>query len=169
YFRGELDDSAAWLERALAAAEARQYWWVLSQALNTKSLILKARGRMEEGVALLMHALRIAEEHNIADAMSRAFFNLANELLVDDRSEEALEYDIRNLELARLLGKQNDERTAQIHLVLNYVSLGRWEETDRLLEEIPLTDDAEQPAAEVIIHSAAMVMLFATGRLEELE
>jgi predicted ATPase/class 3 adenylate cyclase len=167
FFRGELDESAAWVERALAAAEARQYYWVLSQALNTKSLILKARGRLEEGVALLKHALYIAEEHAITDARARAMFNLAIELLIDDRPEEALEYDNKHLELTRLLGNKGDERMTQVHLVLDYEALGRWDEVDRLLTEIPLTEDPERAPMEVILHSAALPVLINRGQLEE--
>jgi tetratricopeptide (TPR) repeat protein len=169
YFRGELDESAAWAERALVVAEAQQYAWVLSQALNTKSLVLMSRGRMEEGFALLKHALSIAEQHDLPDAISRALFNLASELYMDDRCEEALEYDIRHLEHARLLGARTDERMTQIHLVLNYGNLGRWGEVDSVLEEVPLPEEAEQSPVEVVVHGVAAPTLLYRGRLDEME
>jgi tetratricopeptide (TPR) repeat protein len=169
YFRGELDESAAWAERALEVAEAQKYPWALSQALNTKSLVLKARGRMEEGFALLKHALSIAEQHDLPDAISRALFNLAADLQGDDRCEEALEYDIRHLEHARLLGARSDERRTQIHLVQNYVNLGRWGEVDSVLEEMPLPEQPEQSPVEVAVHGAAAPTLLYRGRLDEME
>jgi class 3 adenylate cyclase/tetratricopeptide (TPR) repeat protein len=169
YFRGELHESMAWAERAMAVAEARQYWWVLSQVLNTKSLVLRASGRMEEGIALLKHALYIAETHDIPDALSRAQFNLANELMVDDHYEEALEYDLKNLELARRLGQKNEQTMAQVHVALEYMFLGRWDDLDRLREEVPFTDAPDQPAMEVTLHSAAVSVLLRRGQLQEME
>jgi class 3 adenylate cyclase/tetratricopeptide (TPR) repeat protein len=169
YFRGELDDAARWVEQALAVAEPQQYPWVVSQALNTKSLVLKARGRSEESMALLKHALTIAEDHEIPDAISRAQFNLANELMVDDRYEEALAYDLKNLELALRLGRKNDATMAQVHMALDYMFLGRWDDLDRLLQEMPLTDSPDQPPMEIVVHSAGVSVLLRRGRIEELE
>ena len=67
-------------------------------------------------MALLKHALTIAADHEIPDAISRAQFNLANDLMVDDRYEEALAYDLKNLELALRLGRKNDATASQVHL-----------------------------------------------------
>jgi class 3 adenylate cyclase/tetratricopeptide (TPR) repeat protein len=169
YFRGELDESFAWAERALVVAEAQQHPWVLSQALNTKSLVLSARGRMEEGLGLLKHALTIAEQHNLSDAISRGLFNLGNVLFLDDRCREALEYDTRHLEHARLLGVKEDELMTQSHLVQNYVNLGRWAEVDSLLEEVPLPEGTNPSPMEVVIHAAGLPILLHRGKLEELE
>ena len=170
YFRGELDLSEKWLERALEAAEARLYPWVLSQALNTKSLILHARGRHQEGAALLRHALRVAEENDLPEAISRALFNLANDAGVSDRYREALEYDTRNLELVRLLGKRPQERMAQIHLVFDHTFLGHWDEVRRLLDEVPLTEEtvANEPAT-AFLHASALPVLVNQGSLDEAE
>jgi tetratricopeptide (TPR) repeat protein len=169
YFRGELDLAAQWLERALEAAEARLYPWVLSQALNTKALVLRARGRHQEGMALLKHALSVAEEHGIPDAINRATFNLANQLGTRDRYQEALGYDIRNLELSRMLGKRVDERMAQIHLVFDYMYLGRWDDVRRLMDEVPLPEDPKADPITVFIHGAAILMLVQQGALAEAE
>ena len=169
YFRGELDDAARWVEQALAVAEPQQYPWVVSQALNTKSLVLKARGRSEESMALLKHALTIAEEHDIPDAISRAQFNLANDLMIDDRYEEALAYDLKNLELALRLGRKNDATMAQVHVALDYMFLGRWDELDRLLGEVPLTDSPDQAPMEIVLASAGVSVLLRRGRVEDLE
>ena len=170
YFRGEMELSEKWLERALEAAEARLYPWVLSQALNTKSLVLKARGRHHEGMALLRHALLVAQEHDIPDAISRALFNLANEFQIWDRYREALDYDTRNLELVRLLGKRPQERMAQIHMVFDHMFLGHWDEVRRLLDEVPLTDEvlAAEPAT-AYLHGGAILMLVSQGALDEAE
>ena len=52
------------MEEALEVAESLWLPDILSDALNTKSLILAALGRPEEGLALLERALAIALEHD---------------------------------------------------------------------------------------------------------
>ncbi len=169
YFRGELDDAFGWVERALAAAEARLYFEVLSQALNTKSLILRGRGRWEESIALLHHALAVAIEHDLPDAIERARFNLASELGTRDRSGEALEQDLRNLELAQRLGHRDQVEMLRIHLVLDYGSLGRWTEVREILDASPLPDDPKQDPIGVSTHAGAIIVLANQGKLEECE
>jgi class 3 adenylate cyclase/tetratricopeptide (TPR) repeat protein len=170
YFRGELDEAGRWTDSALVAAEAQLYPWVLSQALNTKSLILRARGRSEEARALLRHALYLAEEHDIPDALSRALFNLADELANRDEFQQALELDLRNRELARLIGDQTAIGMAQIHLVFDYMGLGRWDAVMELLAAVPLPEDApEQEPVVVFMHSGAINVLVNRGELDEAE
>ncbi|TMK76436.1 MAG: zinc-ribbon domain-containing protein [Actinobacteria bacterium] len=169
YFRGELDLSSHWIERALDAAEAGLYYEVLSQALNTKSLILRARGRIQEGLALLQYALAIALEQDLPDAISRARFNLANEYMTQDLHEEALEQDLRNVELVRLIGKRDLEVLGQIHLVFDYTALGRWDEVEGLLEEFPLQEDPNADPIRAIIQTAGLVTLANRGKLDRLE
>jgi predicted ATPase/class 3 adenylate cyclase len=169
YFRGELDLSSHWIERALDAAEAGLYFEVLSQALNTKWLLLRARGRSQEGLALLQHALAIALEHDLPDAINRARFNLASEYGTQDRYEEALEQDLRNLELAQRLGNRDQAGMIQIHLALDYVGLGRWEEMQRLLDAVPVPLDPTEDPIAVTVHAVGIMMLVHQGKLDQAE
>ena len=68
------------IETALELAEALSLPEVLSQALNTKAIILVSHGRQAEGLALLRYALEVALEHDKPSAALRAYYNLADPL-----------------------------------------------------------------------------------------
>jgi len=53
FFKGNLEQAAAWIDPALAIAERLGLPELLSQALNTKHLVLASTGRPEEAMALL--------------------------------------------------------------------------------------------------------------------
>src|SRR5207302_2225695 len=99
YFVGEPEVSMEWVERALVAAESGGYVGVISQALNTKSLIYHSRGRWEEARALLHHSLALAERNDLTSPLMRALFNLANDAAIWDRWEEARRLDERHMEM----------------------------------------------------------------------
>src|SRR5439155_18522962 len=101
---------------------------LLSQALNTKSLILLGRGRLEEGLGLLKHALEIALEHDRAAAATRAYFNLAHGYAVRDRWQDALAVDREGLALARKRGLRHDELQFLHHLGADLYVVGEWDE-----------------------------------------
>jgi predicted ATPase len=100
-------DAALALERldfALAYAEDHELPEVLSQALNTKSLILAARPH--ESRALLNEALAIALEHDLTAAALRAYNNLVVSSYTSDRPDEAGRLAREGLELARSRGNR---------------------------------------------------------------
>jgi class 3 adenylate cyclase/predicted ATPase len=100
-------DEALALERldfALAYAEDHELPEVLSQALNTKSLILAARPH--ESRALLNEALAIALEHDLTAAALRAYNNLVVHSFTSDRPDEAGRLAREGLELARSRGNR---------------------------------------------------------------
>ena len=163
YFRGELDIASSWVDRALEAGEELALPEVLSQALNTKSLIIRTRGHEEEAQALLKHALDIAIENDLPNATGRALNNLADTFLVQDRVEEALLHDSRNFELSARRGDRPGQMTAMIHLVIDYVALGRWDEAMSLLTGLPLQPE---DLWITIIQSAAIPVLVSRGELE---
>jgi tetratricopeptide (TPR) repeat protein len=104
FFSGDLERSIERLEFALGIAERLFLPEVLSNALNTKSLVLNTTGRMEESRALLRHALEIAKEHGSTGAIFRAYYNLFLE-----GPDAAFEHGQRGLELARRLGNRRWE------------------------------------------------------------
>jgi class 3 adenylate cyclase/tetratricopeptide (TPR) repeat protein len=167
YFQGELDIGMRLVERALKAAEERRYPWVLSQTLNTKGAILRSYGRLEEPMALLKHALAIAEEHDLPDARLRALFNLADDELHRDRYANALAYDLANLELAERMGLRNDIVMANVHLVFDNWLLGRWDEVRRLRQETPLPERVQDDPAIGLLHAAGAVPAVEQGSIEE--
>ena len=60
FFTGRHDEAMARNELALEIAESLELPEVLSHGLNTKALILSARGRPEEAWLLMRHALEVA-------------------------------------------------------------------------------------------------------------
>ena len=136
WFTGDAEGAEEPLEFALEIAESLVLPEVLSEALNTKNLLLRSRGRMQEAVAVLRHARLIAQEHDIASALFRAQYNLAYYTGGADRYEEALRLDEEGLQLARKRGDRGWERAFEGHIRENSFFLGAWEKIDPSDEEI---------------------------------
>ena len=103
-FRGDEKLALARLDFALHYAEDHELPEVLSQALNTKSLVLAER--RHESRALLNEALAIALEHDLTAAALRAFNNLVVVSIITDKPDEALRLAREGLELARSRGSR---------------------------------------------------------------
>jgi predicted ATPase/class 3 adenylate cyclase len=168
YFRGQLAEATEWVERSLEVAEAEEYWAVLSQSLNTKSLILGTRRRHHEAAALLRHALAIAEEHQLPEAMMRALFNMANDAQVWERWDEAVALDLRHEEMAVRLGDRTDEALSRVHLVIDFAAMGRWDDAVAILDSLP-PQSTDEPESYKILRSTAVPVLVGRGRLDEAE
>ena len=93
YFSGRVDDSMERNELALEIAEELVLPDVLSHGLNTKSLILYARGRLIEATVLMRYALDFALMHDRSEAALRAYNNLTSFLAPEDL-REALEHTV---------------------------------------------------------------------------
>jgi class 3 adenylate cyclase/tetratricopeptide (TPR) repeat protein len=168
FFRGDYDVALKLADQALELADPRQYWAVLSEALNTKSLVLDMRGRSEESIALLQHALDLAVEHAIQSSLSRARFNLAFFLWARDRLDEALEQDLSDLAHARLLGNRLAEALVDLHLVGDYWALGRWDDVIRMLAETPLPPEVTKEHNLLVSkHLIGIYTLVPRGDLEQ--
>jgi class 3 adenylate cyclase/tetratricopeptide (TPR) repeat protein len=126
YFEGDRERAFEQVEVALGMAEALRLPELLSQALNTKSLILSST-RPEESLALLRHALEIALEHDLAAAVLRAYFNLSYTAFQRERWDEALELLERGLALARTRGERAAEWRALANLVDGLQYAGEWD------------------------------------------
>jgi class 3 adenylate cyclase/tetratricopeptide (TPR) repeat protein len=137
FFSGQTEAATEPIETALDIAESLWLPEVLSQALNTKSLTLLARGRPQECVALLEYALKIALENDIPSAALRAYFNLAELSIQYDRFEEGRDHVERGLVLARRVGNASWERRL---LGQNYplYALGEWDLLLERAEQLPL-------------------------------
>jgi class 3 adenylate cyclase len=146
YFMGKVDRATERIEQALEMAESLWLPEVLSQALNTKSLILlTSKGRPEEGLALLRHALQVALDNDVPSAAQRAYYNLSNLLYYRDRHDLSLEYARDGLALARRYGEREWEWNFLSELVSVLFLVGDWEQALATTAEIPPLE--ELPAA----------------------
>jgi class 3 adenylate cyclase/predicted ATPase len=136
FFLGELDAGAAEIEIALEIAEALSLPDVLSEALNTKGLILGAHGRHEEEQALLKHALTLALEGGVATSAMRAYNNLSYITMNSDRYDEARRYQEEGLMLGARLGFRGQVYFLQAHLEWNRFQRGEWEGFEAVIDEM---------------------------------
>jgi class 3 adenylate cyclase/tetratricopeptide (TPR) repeat protein len=127
FFAGERERAWEHVELALDIGEEHGDLALVSHALNTKSLLLKV-SRPHERRALLREALRVAEEHDLTEAMLRAINNLI--ILADevDRPDEAEELFERGVEVARARGHRGQLVWFRTGLITNLIERGEWEE-----------------------------------------
>ena len=168
WFTGNPEASIEPLEFALEIAESLFLPEVLSEALNTKNLLLINTGRRQESEALLRHSLRIAQEHGIQTSAFRAQFNLAYHISGEDRYEEAMELDREGLEQARRRGDRGWAWAFTGHFVQTNYLLGNWDELEFTDEEIVERLEAGTRARLDVI--AVLPSLYLkTGRLDRLQ
>ena len=136
FFNGETERAMEWIERSLEIAEALDLQEILSDALNTKSLVMLTFGRGSEATGLMRHALAIALEHDKPTAAQRAYNNLADLSDYDDRYPEAERMVGEGLSLARRVGNWYWESSLLGHVYPKY-ALGRWDDLMASLDEIP--------------------------------
>ncbi len=136
FFHGDPDLALQRIEAALEIAEALGAPEILSEALNTKAIILAGRGRRHEGLALLPYALELALEYEKPSAALRAHFNLGDTLCHVDRYEEAANTVRDGLALARRIGDRRWEWSllGQLYPVF---SLGAWDELEEMVGQLP--------------------------------
>jgi len=139
YFRAT-DDSTVRaalhpIDRALEIAEAGRLGSILSDAMNTKSLILDSLRRPEESSALLEHALTVALEHDAVPAALRAYTNLSNFMWGRDRYAEARSFEERARELAQRTGYRGAWWFISGHVAHILYLTGAWDELETLWRE----------------------------------
>jgi tetratricopeptide (TPR) repeat protein len=127
-FGGELDEALPMLEQALTILEHEQAWVALADALVTRGIYLIWRGRQQEGVGVLRHALALAEEHDATSVALRARMNLTQISLESDQLARAVDQAHEVLALARERGDRALERKAHGILTWPLAVLGRWDE-----------------------------------------
>ncbi len=127
FFAGDLTLAMERVETALEIAEAEDLPEVLSQALNTKSLILQGRGRRVEAGALLERALQVALDNDKPSAALRAYNNLVDMKTSEDRYQHAQDVIDEGLALARRVGNRTWEQFLCGQAYPLYC-LGRWDD-----------------------------------------
>jgi predicted ATPase len=165
YFAGDHDLAAERIDVALGIAEAFLLQHVLTEALTTAALIASARGRNEQALGLVSHALKLALEHDQTEAAYRAYNNLATFLSDWDRYEESREHLDRGLALVRRLGDRAREWLLLDSFVDTLVLAGEWERALAAIEQIPEAQFAEQMIASPL--SAGITIRCHRGQLLE--
>jgi tetratricopeptide (TPR) repeat protein len=161
FFLGEIDAAAERVDRALEIAESLGLPEVLSEALNTKHLVLDAEGRHEEALALLQRAYAIALEHDLGASQRRALINLAYQFVARDDYERARRVDLEGLELSRKWGDRDSETLFLQHLSSQALMMGDWVEVLRLSEEM---DEVVPDGARPLVRLQALPQLLAARR-----
>ncbi|MDP9342774.1 MAG: AAA family ATPase [Actinomycetota bacterium] len=166
YFMGQLELAGERTETALEIAEPRWLPEVISEALNTKALIVLAHERREEAMALLHHAVQLALENDLPPAAMRGYVNLSDLLQGRDRYEEALEYRRLGVALARKTGSRFQELLLVGEVAYTLSMMGRWDDAVAQAAEAP---EAEASGAGALSQFAALTDILAgRGELDEL-
>ncbi len=167
FLLGDLDGIDEPLEYALDAAESLILPDVVSDALNTKGMLVAQRGRREEGLGILRHGLDVALEHDLPEAAFRGYFNLSFLLAGRDRWADATAADEAGLELARRRGNRQWEESFNSHLRGNGFVLGDWDAADLPVAELEETEwDALAWSVRLDYANAALSLNVERGRLE---
>jgi len=168
FFLGRLDDAWDRLEVALRTAEAMWLPDVLSEALNTKALVLSTRDRPEESLALLTRSLELAREGDVPHSALRAYSNLSNHMMELERWDDAATYQEEGGKLAERVGLRSSWWFLQQHVGFRLLARGRWDEVLAMIEGLPAPeDDPAVLAGRDGLAWAAMQISTRRGRLED--
>ncbi len=144
HFQGDDETAKQRIELALEIAEEHGFAAVLSEALNTKALLLM--GRPNESRALLREALAIALQHDLVTQALRAYNNLVVIALNEDRDEEARGATEAGFELARSRGDRQFAVSLGIGLIADLLMDGDWDSAFALADELPLEVQTATPS-----------------------
>jgi class 3 adenylate cyclase/tetratricopeptide (TPR) repeat protein len=137
YFSGRVDEAMTRNELALDIGEALLLPEVISHGLNTKGLLLNARGRHQEAELLLRHALDLALAHDLWEAATRAYGNLLFLVgPVGDRWREALELSRSGAARASRIGDETGRLWLEGWVTGVLVNLGEWDEAVAMRESL---------------------------------
>jgi class 3 adenylate cyclase/tetratricopeptide (TPR) repeat protein len=166
-FSGRTDEAFDRIEMALGLAETLRLPEVLSQALNTKSMLLyPSRSRPEEGMVLLRRALEIALENDLGSAALRAYNNMGAHMNFRDRHQDELDAAMGGVDLARRLGNRFWELVLIDGSIGPLTYLGRWDEAVAVGTEVLEAPDFASLRGS-LLNSLAVVQVFVErGMLE---
>jgi class 3 adenylate cyclase/tetratricopeptide (TPR) repeat protein len=136
HFQDDDETAAERIEFALELAERHGFPVVLSEALNTKALLLE--GRPNESRALLREALAIALQHDLVEQALRAYNNLNVYAFNEDRLEESRALTEAGFELARSRGDRQFAVQFGMSLIGDLLWDGDWDGAFALADELPL-------------------------------
>ncbi len=164
FFTGRHDEAMARNELALEIAESLELPEVLSHGLNTKALILSARGRPEEAWLLMGHALQVALTHDLSAAAIRAYINSTSFVAMRNREREALELALRGRELARKVGDRDTEGFLDNWVRTIRSALGEW---DAVMADDHSPEAEARKRMDAFLQGSVVPILAARGELVE--
>ena len=154
------------LEEALKVSEALWMPDILSDAMNTKGLILGSLERPEEGLGLLERALVVALDNDAPLASIRAFTNLSNEMWQRDRIADAHDFGERGRALCERTGYRGNWWFLTGHEAGVLSWTGRWDELQTLWEELDDRRDEPSVASGAFMIDAHWISVLVHGRAE---
>ena len=158
-FEGDTAKALERVEMALKIAEDLVLPRVLSQALNTKALLL--RSHPHEGRGLMREALAIALDHDLLVEALRAYNNLIVIENEADRPHEAAKHVRAGFDLARSRGQmQFTIGFGLTGLVSELLEQGQYDEAFAFAEQLPL------PAHLVVPSHAFGALMLARAAVE---
>jgi class 3 adenylate cyclase/tetratricopeptide (TPR) repeat protein len=146
---GNPDEARTHLERALLVAEAFELHDLLCEAMARQAVLLQTMGRPVEARVLLEEAVAVAEEHSLTEQLSLSTVNLTD-FRINRDLPGARESGEASLLAARRLGDRARESLGACNLMLVHLFAGRWDELERLGEELLAAGGDQRPDAELI-------------------
>jgi class 3 adenylate cyclase/tetratricopeptide (TPR) repeat protein len=140
YFLGEFDEALRRTELSLEMAERDGLLDVIAYALDTKGILLAARGRLLESQILELAAVRIATEQNLPSA-TVITGNAGATLEESDQPEAALALYEQGEAISRRLGNRRGAGYNLLARAQVLIELGRWEEAAGLLHQYMEVDE----------------------------
>jgi class 3 adenylate cyclase/tetratricopeptide (TPR) repeat protein len=138
-FMGNREKAAERIEFAIDVAERLWFPDVISEALNTKSIILIKRP--QESLALQERSLQIALDNDAHAAALRAYYNLGDRAMWDDLWDRALDMAREGNALSRRVGDIYYHLFFQSMMLSALFLKGEWDEMQRVLDEMPSARD----------------------------
>jgi class 3 adenylate cyclase len=161
-FEDESGEAGQLFDEALEMLELQRAMPVLAEALVRRATYLAVNYRREEGIAVLRHALGLAEEQHQSSVALRARYTLAGISLDADRLADALNEATDGLALARERGDRPWERAMMGQAIPALAVMGRWDEALPLaLSLTSRTDDSQA------VFGAVYLAMIAAARGDE--
>ena len=133
YFDGDLEGSAAAMERALGGFERAKAWDRFRQAIGVRAYVLNGLGRDREAAILRRGILAMAQEEHDLQSVARAMLALA---LYRDEPRQVVEQSLEAAEVARRGGYGETEMTALANALESAVETGAWRTADELIADL---------------------------------
>jgi len=157
FYAGDLKRAREHIELALDVAEEHGDTALLSQGLNTKSLLLD-KSRVHERHALLQEALHVAEQHDRTEAILRAVNNLIVLAFERDLSEEADRLLERGLAVSHARGYRHYVTWFGAARAGRLAGMGEWDEALALGRET-LAEEGELLGANSLVAAVVLAKL----------
>jgi class 3 adenylate cyclase/predicted ATPase len=139
FFTGKPDEGFQRNEEALALAERLMLPEVLSQAMNTKAVILAYRNRNEEALLLVQHALQLALDNDLHSSILRAYNNITAIATGLERFDFVLPLLDEAAEWSRKVGYRIGAVGFPLARGWIYTAVGRWDEVLAVIEDYERT------------------------------